>query len=363
MKIVIRCGGAGTRLWPVSREKRPKQFQSLLGQKSLFEEKLRQIRPLVKRRSDLYVSTVREYVPIVHRLAPSILPDHIIAEPVRRNTGPGIALETTIINAQQPKGEDAVIASLTVDDVMHNARLFRQLIAHAARYLEEDDPFSILTIACPVDSADTGLSYLVLGRTVSRGKNYAFRRVERWIEKPAARQLGQLLRRQNVAAHTGLYLWRASTVLNILEAHEPVMFARLQRIRQAFGTGRYRRVLERQFSALQSASVEELIAKRAARIIAAVADLGWKDTGKWWLVQEVRRRKPGDNVTEGQVVAIDTEDSIVYAPRGKLVATIGLKGYVVIDTGDALLVCPKERSGDVKKVVEHLQRQDDRKTL
>lgn len=356
MKIVIRCGGAGTKLWPLSREDKPKQFQPLLGKKSLFEEKLAEIRPLIRRRDDLYISTVRPYIPFIRKLVPSLPHDHIIAEPVRRNTGPGIALETTIIDAQQKKGDDVIIASLTVDDVMHRSKLFRQLLARAERYLKDVDPFSIVTIGCPVKAPDTGLSYLVLGKTIERGKSFAFRRVTKWVEKPDAPQLGRLMTKENVASHTGLYLWRASAVLGIIETHHPAMAVRLGRIRRAYRTRQFSAVLEREFSRFAPCSIEDLVARRAPRIIAAVADLGWSDTGKWFLVQELRRRKAGDNVTEGDVIAIDTKDSLIYAPRKKVVATVGLNAFIVVDTGDALLVCPKDRSADVKKVVEHLER-------
>ncbi|MBI5405330.1 MAG: mannose-1-phosphate guanylyltransferase [Candidatus Kerfeldbacteria bacterium] len=355
MKIVIRCGGAGTRLWPTSRESRPKQFQPLLGSESLFTSKLNSIRPLVRSWDDVYISTVESYVPIIRKLAPRVRRDHIIAEPVRRNTGPGIALETTVIAAQQRPGQDPVIASLTVDDVMRNGKLFRDLLRHAGRYLEHDEPSAIVTIGCPPAGADTGLSYLVLGKKLVSGRQYQLRRVSRWIEKPDEQQLRRLLKTSDIAAHTGLYVWRASTVMNILAAHEPVLFARMQRIGRAVGTRRERTVIRREFPKIQSASVEELVARRATRIVAAVAELGWKDTGKWFLVQEVLRREPGANVHQGNVVLVDTEDSLVYGPPGKLIATVGLKGYVVVDTGDALLVCPKDRSGDVKKIVEHLK--------
>ncbi len=363
MKIVIRCGGAGTRLWPMSRRKSPKHFQAILGDTTLFESKLDEVRPLIKSWNDVYISTVREYVPMVRRFAPRIRRDHIIAEPVRRNTGPGIALETTVIAAQQPRGTDPIIATLTVDDVMHNSRLFCQLLRRADALIRHREPSSVITIGCPPDGADTGLSYLVLGPRVAEGNGHAFHEVAQWVEKPSSRKLSHLLQRTSVAAHTGLYVWRASTVLGIVEAHEPEMFAGLQRIRSAVGTPRLARTLEREFPKFRSASVEEVVAKRASRIIAAVADLKWHDTGKWFLIQELRRTHPNANVIKGSVYEVDTEDSLIYAPRKKFIATIGVKSMIIVDTGDALLVCPKERSADVKKIVEHLERARIRRLL
>lgn len=363
MKIVIRCGGAGTRLWPMSRKDTPKHFQALLGSLTLFESKIQEILPLVHTWNDVYISTVREYVTTVRRLAPRILKSHIIAEPVRRNTGPGIALETTVIAAQQPRGVDPVIATLTVDDVMHNAKLFCQLLRRAEALLRRHEPSSVITIGCPPTNADTGLSYLVLGPRVAGGKEHAFHEVTEWIEKPSTRKLSHLLQRTSVAAHTGLYVWKASTVMGIIEAHEPEMFKGLRAIRDDAGTPRFQRTLARVFPRFQSVSVEELVTRRASRVIAAVADLKWHDTGKWFLIQELRRTHVGANVTQGEVYCVDTEDSLIYAPKKKFIATIGLNGMIVIDTGDALLVCPKERSADVKKIVEHLTRTNKKKLL
>lgn len=355
MKIVIRCGGAGTRLWPMSRERLPKQFQPLLGQESLLAAKLRAVRPLLGSWNDLYVSTHERYVPIVRRLVPRLRRDHIIAEPVRRNTGPAIALETAVI-AAHANGDDPVIASLTVDDVMRNIDRFRQLLRRAAQYVDRVDPAAVLTIGSPPAAPDPGLSYLVLGSTVERHAGSTFRRVRRWVEKPNVGQLHRLLRRGQVAAHTGLYVWRASTLLNLLAAHHPHLVRRLDRIRRVIGHRNERAVVRREFRHFPAVSIEELVARRAPTIVAGVADLGWSDTGKWFLVQELRRDRPGANVVRGDVVALDTTDSLIYAPPRKLVATVGLRGFVVVDTGDALLVCPKDRSGDVKAIVEHLQR-------
>lgn len=354
MIVVIRSGGSGTRLWPLSRERRPKQFQRLLGKRSLLERKLEEVRPLLSSWRDLYVSTNEQFVPLIRRLVPRLPINHIIAEPERRNTGPAVALETAMIKAHHP-ASDPIIASLSVDDVMPQAALFRKLLQASARYLEQRDPFSVVTIGCPVTAPDPGFSYLVLGRTVERRREYALRAVKRWIEKPSRPRLTRLLRSSNVVAHTGLYVWRASTVLDLFEQFHPHLFVRLQRIQRAVSTRRLRRTVQREFKHFPVESVESLIVRRATRTVAAVADLGWKDTGKWFLIQELRRQWPGANVIDGTVVTLDTKDSLVWLPAGKVGVTIGLKGMVIVDTGDALLVCPKDRSEEVKRAVERLR--------
>ena len=340
----------------MSRHSRPKQFQPILGNESLFESKLDEIRPLVKSWNDIYISTAADYVPIVRRLAPQIPSRNIIAEPTRRNTGPGIALETAVI-AKRYAPWDPVILSLTVDDVMLKRALFCRVLAASAKYLQHTDPEAIVTVGCPVDGMDGGLSYLVLGQDMHRGSAYTLSEVSEWIEKPDHVRLRKLLKRSNIAAHTGLYCWRASTVLRIIQEQHPEVMKKLVRITETLDTPRFTSTLSRIFPSFPSTSVEDFVTKHADSVVAAVADLHWRDTGKWFLVHELRRSHPGANVTEGKVIAIDTRDSIIYAPAGKVVATVGLENIVVIDTGDALLVCSKNQSGDVKHIVAELERQ------
>lgn len=355
MKVVIRCGGSGTRLWPLSRERRPKQFQPLLGQRSLFVMKLADVRPLLRSWNDLYVSTVRQYVPFVRQLAPRVKADHIIAEPIRRNTGPAIALETAVIAAHQRAGSDPVIASLTVDDVFKDSGRLRQVVRRAARFVETVEPSAVVTIGAPVSRPDSGVSYLVLGRVLERTPTVTVGVVTRWIEKPSGPRLSRLVHQPKVAVHTGQYVWRASTVLHTIQAHDRALAGRLSKIQAAIGTRRYATVLARAFRQTRAASVEELVTRRAQRVVGIVAEMGWSDTGKWFLIQELRRQSPRANVIDGTAITLETEDSLVRLPTGKVGVMIGLKGMVVVDTGDALLVCSKDRSEVVKRAVERIR--------
>ncbi len=353
MKIVIRAGGSGTRLWPISRQKKPKHFLPLLGSRSLMEEKVDELRPLLNRWSDLYISVSRPFVPLVRKLVPRLPEKNIIAEPCGRNTGPAIALETAIIEAAARGKDDPVIASLTVDDVFSEAGRFRDALRASEKFLQHH-PLWIVAIASSVKKPDPGLSYIERGRTMTRYGGQAFSRSLRWIEKPSGVQLTRLFKNPNVYAHTGLYVWKASTILSLFEKHEPNVYALSRRIQQYYGRAAFTRRLQQYFTAMPSLTIEEAVARKAKNIAVAAGDFGWSDTGKWYLVKDLISEGK-NNVTRGRVVTVGTEDSLIYSPRGKVAGIVGVRGLIVVDTGDALLVCPKDRSGDVKTLVDRLK--------
>ncbi|MDD5567537.1 MAG: sugar phosphate nucleotidyltransferase [Patescibacteria group bacterium] len=201
MKIVIRAGGSGTRLWPVSRQKKPKHFLPLLGQRSLLEEKVEELKPLLRHWSDLYISVSQPFVSLVRRMVPRLPAKNIIAEPCGRNTGPAIALETVIIEAASQGKDDPVIASLTVDDVFKEAGGFRKALRESEHFLKHH-PLWIVAIASSVAQPDPGLSYIEIGRQITRYGSQAFNRSLRWIEKPSGGALTRLHKNPRVFAHT-----------------------------------------------------------------------------------------------------------------------------------------------------------------
>ncbi|MFH1171591.1 MAG: sugar phosphate nucleotidyltransferase [bacterium] len=353
MKIVIRAGGSGMRLWPLSRIRQPKQFLSLLGNRSLFEEKLREVRPLVAGWDDVYVSVSAPFIPLVRRIAPRMHPDHILAEPVGKNTGPAIALESAVIQAAAKGKEDPVIASLTVDDVFLQHGKFRRAL-HAAEHFLHHYPQWIVALAATPSQQDPGLSYLKLGRTIATYNRQPFARCEQWTEKPDRAHLMVLLRHPRVFAHTGQYVWKASTILAHVERYQPELFRTIRRIQRSYGTRRFSPTLRRLYPTVPSMSIEEAVAKHVRNIAIAAADFRWSDTGKWYLVKQLLGSGK-HNVTRGNVVSVDGDNSIIFAPKGKIIGTIGLRGMIVVDAGDALLVCPQDRSDDVKVLLERLR--------
>lgn len=360
MKIVIRAGGSGTRLWPLSRSRSPKQFLPVLGKHSLLEEKLEELKPLISNWSDVYISVAAAHVRTARRLAPKIPKRNIIAEPVGRNTGPAIALESAVIAASS-RNEDPVIASLTVDDVFHDAPAFRKALRAAEGFLHTQ-PSWIVTIASKVHVPDPGLSYINVGGTMGAFFGQPINRVRKWVEKPSATVLKRLLSNPHTYAHTGLYVWKASTILGLFEAYQPEMMGPIKNIRASYGTAGFAALLRREYAKLPSMSIEEAVTRNTKQIAVACGAFGWSDTGKWFLIKDILRRGDG-NVTQGTVLTHDTHDSLIYGPSGKMIGVVGMRGVIVVDTPDGLLVCPKDRSGDVKHLIELMRKAGKRQYL
>lgn len=359
MLVVIRAGGLGSRLWPMSRQAKPKQFWSLLTTRTLLEDAYALYRPQVARADQLFVSVGAPFVSRVRRLLPRLPRENIIAEPVSRNTGPAVGLESVVLRTRFP-GADPVVASVTCDDVFPRGVAYQTALRQAARWLT-GQPGAIIAVANRSTGPDPGLSYLKVGRVISRSAVASLHPVVAWIEKPVPRQLGQLLNSPRTFAHTGQYLWRLSTVLDLLAVKHPHLWPRFERIGRAWLTRRRTAVLEREYPRLPSLSLEQFITQVAPRVVATCGDFGWSDTGKWFLIHRLLTDGHG-NAFRGKVVAVDTERSLIFADR-RVVATLGLRDAIVVETEDALLVTTRAASGRVKELVEELGRLGFRRLL
>ncbi len=356
MKIVIRAGGSGTRLWPLSRQNHPKQFIPLLDSRSLLQRKFQEIKPLLRSISDLYISVAAPFANTVRRTLPQLPKANIIVEPCGRNTGPAVGLESVYIKTRLQPGENPVIASLTVDDVFKSVDRFRKTLRASERLLLQK-PDLILTIASRVRQPDSGLSYIEIGERIRSNKSSSiFFFAKRWIEKPRDKQLKQIIGNPKYFAHTGLYIWRQSTILQNFKLFQPTIYHRLEKIGRAFGTARYQKVLKRQYAALPSASIEELIARRVKPIGVAAGDFGWSDTGKWHLIHQLLPQDQAGNVFRGKTLSLTAKNTLILANSGRLVVALGVKDLAIIDTSDALLVMPKDRSAEVKQIVDELKK-------
>jgi mannose-1-phosphate guanylyltransferase len=354
MIIVIRAGGLGTRLWPVSRKNRPKQFLKLLGSQTLLRMKYGSIAPLLKRRRDCYVTVAEPFAALVRRILPEVPPENIIPEPVGRNTGPGIALESAVLRARRPIAEDPVVASLTVDDVFARPERFRKALRASERLLLAR-PGVVVALADHAPMQDNGLSYLTFNRAFTRVGGQPFHRITRWVEKPEPRVLGQLLRQPHVAAHTGLYVWRLSTVNDGFRSAQPSWIPWLDHItRSAKNPRTLLATLRKTFHNFPNVSVEQSLVRSLPEVIVTLTNAGWSDTGKWSLIHHLLPRDQHENATTGRVLLLDSHGSLVMSGGKRLVAGIGLHNMVVVETEDAVLVVPRDRANEVSAIVKAL---------
>ncbi len=376
MYVVILAGGGGTRLWPLSRQDRPKPFLPLIGDETLFQRTVERVRPIVGF-DGIYVVAERRHRRHVLDQAPSLGEDHVLGEPIGRNTAPAIALAALAI--ERPLGETMVV--LPADACSSAAVAFRAgwgAVADAdglaSGALDVETP--LVTLGVRPDRPETGYGYLVPrpGSAAPAGPLTAHV-LDAFIEKPDGRRASELLELPGAAWNAGMFAWRRRAILAALERFAPDVLEGVRLALMAPASDGGEGVLEgseaaRRYSTVRSVSIDYAVMEDAARagtVLMGSLDAGWSDVGSWRAVRELTdaladgnaggsgREVVGTDEAAGTAIDVGSVDVLVRSVGGRLVATVGLSDTIVIDTPDALLVCAADRAQDVKTIVERLR--------
>jgi mannose-1-phosphate guanylyltransferase len=327
---VIPAGGAGTRLWPWSNQQTPKHLLDLTGNgRSLLQETYDRISPLA---DGVFVLTEERQVPMIREQLPDAL---FIVEPTARGTANALGLAAFQIAASDP---DAIMVSVAADHVIQGAELYRESVQAAVRTAATGD--RLVTIGLRPTYAATGFGYIKVGER--RGDAYL---VEEFVEKPTLVRAEEYLASGRYYWNLSMFAWRASAFLDELERVAPRHYTGLLKVREGSAS----------YSDLPNEAVDYAVLERTDRLYLVPGTFDWLDVGSW---AELLEMLPGDengNSIDGESAVIDTHGSLLSAP-GKLVAAIGVEDLIVIDTDQALLVLPRSRAQDVKKIVEMLRR-------
>jgi mannose-1-phosphate guanylyltransferase len=351
---VIMAGGSGTRFWPLSRRDRPKQFLALAGDAPLLAATVARLPPLAKA-DRTYVVCGPQHAAAARRMLPQLPKAQFIVEPCARNTAPCVGLAALHVAARDPEG---IMAMLPADHHIARPAAFREALAAGAQLAERG---AIATIGIRPSRAETGYGYLKVGpRLAARGKKgkprlQAFK-VERFVEKPDARTAARYLADGGYLWNSGIFVFRADVILEEIRRAMPVLGEQLAEIGTAHGTPAYARTLRRVFPECPSISIDFGVMEKSDRIAVVPADFGWSDVGSFAALPDVRATDATGNVAEGDAIVIDGRNNVVLATDGRPVMVVGLDDVVVVDAGDAVLVCRRERAQDVRKAVEELAR-------
>lgn len=352
LKIAIFSGGAGSRLWPVSRQARPKQFQPLIGPESLFQHIVR----ILERGfgiENLFVITGRDYVAAIREQAPNLPPENIVAEPEMRDTLAAVGYAAAVIEHRFP---DAPLATLWgADHVIREEETFLRAMKAARKLSAERD--TIVKVDVRPTFPSTQLGYVEIGERAARADGFDAYEFVRFTEKPDLDTARRYLEDGRHLWNTGYFVWSGAAILDLYRAYAPEAHAVLERIMAAMGTPDEARVTEEQYATIPKMSVDHGVFShiQPGEMLAIPADLGWADVGAWDVLYDELCDSAGANVVLTEHVGLDTHGSVVYSSTGKLIATIGLDGLIIVDTPDALLVAPADRAQDVKKIVERLK--------
>lgn len=360
---VLLAGGRGTRFWPRSRTRTPKQLLDIVSSKSMLRETADRLAPLFAE-NRLWVVTNEEQAAGVRRELPRVPRKQILTEPVGRNTAAAIGLAA--IHLAQEHG-DALMAVLPADHHIADATQYRKVVRAAMKIASS--PGNLVVLGIPPSHPETGFGYIERAGAATRVEGSPAYVVRRFTEKPNAARAKTYVESGRYFWNAGMFFLRVSTFLECLRKYLPKTWHALGELQQFIGTTGYARAVRRIYPRLENISVDYAIMEPATRSLAAYgksgkhatervfvlpAKIGWSDIGSWTAVHELLARKRGENVSLGDSFALDATGNFLWSHK-KFVAAIGVRDLVVVETHDALLICPRERAQDVGKVVKWLE--------
>lgn len=342
MIAVILAGGGGTRLWPMSRAAAPKQFQKLLGKRSLLQETYQRVLKVFPKEK-IFISTNLEYFSLVKKQLPAVPQKNFILEPQKRNTAPALGYVAKII---LEKVGDEIITSFASDHLILNQANFKKATVASQKAIAKA-PQAIGVIGVLPTFAHTGLGYIKKGEAKFQIGQEKVYQVDKFVEKPDLKTAQKYLKSGQYFWNVSYFTFKPSNLLKILKQHQPDIVRHLER---------------GDWATMPELAIDYVI-EQLENVYLVVADLGWTDIGSWEVLKDILTQKTGKHtIIRGPHIGLKTENSLIYA-HDKLIATVGIKDLLIIDTPDVILICHKNRAQDVKKIVEQLKQMGKRKYL
>lgn len=347
---VIMAGGRGERFWPKSRNSCPKQFLSLTKDgETMIQKTVKRLMPLVEA-EDIFIVTNSAYIGLVNEQLPQIPAENILAEPCARNTAPCIAFAAAVI---QKKYEDAVMLVLPSDHLIGYEDLYANTLKKAIKVSMEGN--NLVTIGITPDYPETGYGYINFSSQTSDIVSDAYK-VKRFVEKPDLPTAKEYLASGKYLWNSGMFVWKASAIMYNLQKFMPNIYEGALKIGESYGTAEFEEVLRKEFYAFTSESVDFGIMEKADDIYTIPGSFGWDDVGNWLAVERINEVDNDKNYIEGNVISIGSERTTICGGK-RLIAAVGVDDIIIVDTDDAVLICSKNSTQDVKKVIAQLNEQ------
>ncbi len=350
MYAVIMAGGRGARFWPRSREKNPKHLLDITSEKTMIRETVDRIKCLVPPENILIVTGKKHSATLLKQL-PEIPSRNIIIEPEGKNTAACIGLAALHIRRNV---SDDVMIVLPSDHAIADSGTFMDLLGAAAEIAAEND--SLVTIGIKPSGPQTGFGYIERSDLLKRINDVDVFHVKSIREKPAFEQAVTFVESGHFYWNSGMFIWKNSVILKEISRWLPDLYSGLMKIDQALGTPDEAATVSRVYKKLASISIDYGVMEKADKVFVIPGNFGWSDVGSWDALADISSKDAKNNTAlgGGRTIVEDSENSLVYNP-GKLTALVGVKDLIIVETKDALLICKKGRSQDVKKIVEKLE--------
>jgi mannose-1-phosphate guanylyltransferase len=348
IRAVIMAGGSGTRFWPLSRKKKPKQFLPIVSDKTMIEETVHRLLAKVLS-NNIYTIANFEQTQVIRDLLPDLPEENLLVEPQGRNTAPSLMLATASIYLQNPK---AVLAALPADHLIKDAPLFLKKLEAGATAAAKGE--NLITFGIPPSYPETGYGYIRF--SPEKPLNFLdepFFPVQEFKEKPEYEQAKNFLEEGNYFWNSGMFLWQADIFVQKLEKHAPSMFIHWQKILDALKNKDEAQIASI-FEEIPSISIDYALMEKAEGVLMGKGTFGWSDVGAWSSLADIWPRNKEGNAQRGESIILDSQNCLLYNPH-KLTALIGVKNIIVVDTEDALLITQKNMDQKVKDVVEKIK--------
>lgn len=352
LHALIMAGGGGTRFWPRSRQQRPKQFLTLNSERTLLQQSFERIEAQVSPDRTWVITSALHRTEVLRQL-PEVPAEQVVGEPCGRDTAACIGLGAALIARRDP---GAVLVAMPADHIIEPAQEFRRA-AHAAARLVEDYPAALITFGIVPSYPATGYGYIHRAEALPERQGTAVYRVRAFREKPDAELAEKFVASGEFFWNSGIFVWKASTILAALYEFQPKLYAAVDRIAAAWPTPERATVLEREYQALDKLSIDYAVMERAREVLVIQAPFHWDDVGSWLALERMHPQDADGNTLLGQHVGLRTRHCVIVGDSGQLIATVGVDNLLIIQDGNVTLVADRRDEGAVKQLVELLKKQ------
>ena len=347
---VIMAGGGGTRLWPLSRKSRPKQMLAIGQERSLFQVAVDRLEGVFTP-DRIYVVTVEEQAEGLKEQCPEIPDENFLLETMPRGTASVVGYAATVLSKRDP---DAVMAVLTADHIIGNLKLFQHILTSAYQVAGEE---YLVTLGVTPTYPATGYGYTRRGDLVGKYQDMDVFQVQEFTEKPALPEAERMFTSGEYAWNSGMFIWRTEIILNEISIQMKDLSTRLKEIGAAWGTPEQENVIRRVWPEIKPETIDFGIMENASKVaVIPAASLKWNDVGSWEALFDVLPADEDGNITRGgEHISRDTSGTLIFtSDNPRTVVTIGAQNLIIVDTGDILLVCDRDRAQEIRQIVKQL---------
>lgn len=351
MFAVIMAGGVGTRFWPRSRKEKPKQFLSILDSKTMIQSTVKRLSPLIKKEKIFYILNPQQKPQLIEQI-PDVPEENIILEPCGKNTAPCIGLVALHLKQINPEATMVVLPS---DHIVTDKKTFHKVLNIGKNIVEETN--GLVTIGITPDRPATGFGYIQQSEKVSEFNGISVFRVKTFAEKPNKETAQLFLKSGDFVWNSGMFLWKVSTILEEIKIHIPELFVGLEKLEKHIGKSNYQQHLNKFYKQIRSVSIDYGVMEHAQNVYVIRCNIGWNDIGSWEEIYKLTPKDKNGNVIVGNGLAINCKNCFIYSDND-LVTLTGMEDTIAVKSENAVLFCHRDKTQDVKEIVEYLKRKN-----